>query len=568
MIYKEYEMLKRSEIIKEIVKRIERTKQIDQKIYTKCGLSGHIYEEPVFSAVFGDDIMSSVGLEGIEINNVQDRSVCLNSVSDVSETNLQEEGVDEGSNFQHDGINVLLLKNKNKLLLNSFDNLMKDNKTIKDGFKSIESNDGITLDLDFNVNQFHIKGNKIIVVGSKDDYGYKKYKNNMNIINIYTFDSKGFKLEETNTITGKIDTTRVIGDKVYIVNEYIAYIDKSDSTKNNFFPELNSKSLLNSSKVILEDCNKSIYINVLLSINLENYKKQYRTLISDKLTTKYFSPSYALLAYEHDSNDCTINSFKISKKLSYKGKVSIKGNLLNSFALSEKDGIIRTATTYVDRQNANNNKNFLYTIKINKSKVLDTYNGFGKDRETINGIRFYKDIAYIVTFEKTDPLYTFDLSEPKKIKFLGELEIPGYSKYFHQIDDKRIISLGKDANEDGIETGVLFQLFDISNLKNVKLIDKIKYGSNWCVTTPVFEDQKYLSYRPSDNLIAFEINHWGFFEPTENFLNILKIEENNLIKVKKTEVLKDNKYRTVLLTKNNTDYIMMVKNGLIRIDEV
>jgi len=60
MIYKEYEMLKRSEIIKEIVKRIERTKQIDQKIYTKCGLSGHIYEEPVFSAGFGDDIMSSV----------------------------------------------------------------------------------------------------------------------------------------------------------------------------------------------------------------------------------------------------------------------------------------------------------------------------------------------------------------------------------------------------------------------------------------------------------------------------------------------------------------------------
>ena len=47
----------------------------------------------------------------------------------------------------------------------------------------------------------------------------------------------------------------------------------------------------------------------------------------------------------------------------------------------------------------------------------------GKPNESVMAVRFIGPRAYIVTFERTDPFYIFDLTDPAEPKKLGELEV-------------------------------------------------------------------------------------------------------------------------------------------------
>jgi hypothetical protein len=76
-------------------------------------------------------------------------------------------------------------------------------------------------------------------------------------------------------------------------------------------------------------------------------------------------------------------------------------------------------------------------------------------------------MAYVVTFEQIDPLWTIDLSDPTNPTVLGELEVPGVSTYIHPISDGMLLTIGlAPANADG--TGLdwsttRIQTFDVSD---------------------------------------------------------------------------------------------------------
>lgn len=72
----------------------------------------------------------------------------------------------------------------------------------------------------------------------------------------------------------------------------------------------------------------------------------------------------------------------------------------------------------------------------------------GKPGEDIYGVRFAGDRAYVVTFERTDPLYTLDISNPLQPAIIGELEIPGYSAYLHSINATLLWGLGQHIETD------------------------------------------------------------------------------------------------------------------------
>lgn len=72
----------------------------------------------------------------------------------------------------------------------------------------------------------------------------------------------------------------------------------------------------------------------------------------------------------------------------------------------------------------------------------------GKPGEDIYGVRFVGDRAYVVTFERTDPLYTLDISNPLQPAIIGELEIPGYSAYLHSINTELLWGLGQQIEID------------------------------------------------------------------------------------------------------------------------
>ena len=98
---------------------------------------------------------------------------------------------------------------------------------------------------------------------------------------------------------------------------------------------------------------------------------------------------------------------------------------------------------------------------------------FGKT-EDIRAIRYVGDIAYVVTFKKTDPLFAFDMKDPVHPKVLGELEIPGFSTYLHPISGGRMVGVGFDADDQGTFAwfqGIQISLFNIKDPEKLTRLD-------------------------------------------------------------------------------------------------
>jgi uncharacterized secreted protein with C-terminal beta-propeller domain len=86
--------------------------------------------------------------------------------------------------------------------------------------------------------------------------------------------------------------------------------------------------------------------------------------------------------------------------------------------------------------------------------------------ERIYAARMVGDQGYLVTFRRTDPLYTIDLKNPRRPKVKGELKIPGFSSYIHPIGSGQLLTVGQDADESGRVRGAHLQIFDVSDLEN------------------------------------------------------------------------------------------------------
>jgi hypothetical protein len=167
-----------------------------------------------------------------------------------------------------------------------------------------------------------------------------------------------------------------------------------------------------------------------------------------------------------DSYGTDIHRFDISDpaQASYDMSGHVDGALLNQFAMDEHDGDLRVATTtgspWIEGEGESESHVVVLAPGDGALTQVGAVSGLGRG-ESIHSVRFLGDVGYVVTFEQTDPLYTVDLSDPSAPQVVGELEILGYSAYLHPIGDGRLIGVGQDATEDGVQLGTQVALFDV-----------------------------------------------------------------------------------------------------------
>lgn len=126
------------------------------------------------------------------------------------------------------------------------------------------------------------------------------------------------------------------------------------------------------------------------------------------------------------------------------------------------------------------------------------------EREQLFATRFAGKTLYAVTFERIDPLWIIDLSDPREPKKLGELEIPGWSTYIQPLGDK-LVTVGID-NTDGWRTSV--QLFDVSDPAKPTLASKVLVGEGNS-SSEANQDEKAFAVLPEDNLILVPFSSWS-----------------------------------------------------------
>ncbi len=187
----------------------------------------------------------------------------------------------------------------------------------------------------------------------------------------------------------------------------------------------------------------------------------------------------------------------------YVASGSVPGRLLNQFAMSEHNGDLRVATTTDGWDFGGQSESAVYVLRPNGESldVISSVGGLGKT-EQIYAVRFLGDVAYVVTFRQTDPLYVIDLSDPAAPVLQGELKIPGYSAYLHPVGEGLLLGVGQSADDSGRTQGTQLSLFDVSDPTNPQQISTLAIGGS----SEAEWDHKAFLFWPEDGTIVLPVS--------------------------------------------------------------
>lgn len=191
-------------------------------------------------------------------------------------------------------------------------------------------------------------------------------------------------------------------------------------------------------------------------------------------------PRWSYWGAEGSNENLLITKISFSAEtgdIQFKATGMVDGRFKDQWAFNEyeEQGILAIATTKLPDNN-------LWLLKENEEShnldVVASVQGFGY-QEDIRSVRYIDNMAYIVTFKKTDPVFAFDLTDPMDPKLLSELKIPGFSTYMHPLGNGLMLGVGFDALDMGSFAwfqGLQVSLFDISDPRELKRLDNQVMG--------------------------------------------------------------------------------------------
>jgi len=228
-------------------------------------------------------------------------------------------------------------------------------------------------------------------------------------------------------------------------------------------------------------------------------------------------------------NQTVLHKIRLDATLSYQASGSVNGvigwNGPRQLRLSEQDNYLRiVASDYTGSMPVHqlsvlaqqgNSLNVVATLPNRDAPEV-----LGKPGEDIYAVRFFGNRAYIVTFERIDPLYVIDVENPLSPTILGTLEIPGYSSYLHPMDNNFLLGVGQQVNRSDIpengtvafepptREGIKISLFDIADPSHPREVNSIVMAQTY---TPVEYDYRALTVLNNNGhyQFAMPVEQWG-----------------------------------------------------------
>ncbi|KYK26243.1 hypothetical protein AYK26_05540 [Euryarchaeota archaeon SM23-78] len=235
------------------------------------------------------------------------------------------------------------------------------------------------------------------------------------------------------------------------------------------------------------------YINYMDQDERDDFEDKVEEELKEKLEEYDYMEYTVIHKISVDKDDISIGA---------DGKVP--GKIINQFSMDEYEDVFRIATTVSGRwwstlKERTESTNNIYTLDSDLD-VMDEFKGLAEG-EQIYSTRFMGDRLYMVTFRQVDPFFVIDLSNPNKIKELGKLKIPGFSRYLHPYDEDTIIGIGRDATETGRTRGLKISLFDVSDVENPEEIAKFVTEERYAQSTAEYEHKAFLFSKEKELLV-------------------------------------------------------------------
>ena len=316
------------------------------------------------------------------------------------------------------------------------------------------------------------------------------------------------------SIEGALVTSRRTGDEIHIISRHapnieglVTYPQTEEEVANNeailaeasdedVLPEIRINGEL-VSPLTLDGCYRldpehplavpapgDSTITTMLTVSANSGEILRSACTSEPVTGVYMGETY--VAFTHVRWDLeeggTMVHLLDRDSFDYMGSEKVEGDLYSGgnadFRISESSGALRLVTTQWTGDPEDSFRHRLYVVSPEANapelEVLgvlgeDAEARIGKPNEDLYGVRFMGDRAYMVTFERIDPLYVIDLSVPSAPAIVGELEVPGFSDLLHEVSDDLLLGLG--SSERRFPKLELYNVTDVSRPISQGLIE-------------------------------------------------------------------------------------------------
>lgn len=457
--------------------------------------------------------------------------------SGYSDTNVREEGVGEADIVKTDGKRLYIVNNQQIQIVGIEKEEMEHLSTIR-------------LDQECYVSEIFVKGDRLIAVYSQSEYRDQGDVSTGEYGGRYlqyavaeTFDiSKPEKPKSVGKISqsGNYNTMRVSGDYVYLLSDFYAEIYSSRTDRDGYIPMAQGKRI-ESGDILMPMGARAEKYTIISAFSIKDPEKKVDTKAVFGSAGMCYVSRNNIYICESDYGDYGIMplarqgggssgrsvSGTCIRKVSYKdgrltavGQTEVDGTLNDSFSIDEYEGNLRLVVTVTPISSDNSSTprlfglteeaeqelkdtNSLYILDKNLEE-LSRIEGLAED-EAVYSARFMGDTGYFVTFRQMDPLFSVDLSDPKKPEILGKLKIPGFSEYLHPYGEGKLLGIGMDVDETGTATeGVKLSMFDITDPENVTEAEKYVLENTY--SSDVFYDYKSALVDVEKNLIGFRVD--------------------------------------------------------------
>ncbi len=489
--------------------------------------------------------------------------------SNFSKTITQEAGVDESDRFHFNGQQLFLTIN-NQFNYTSDNNEQGDVLRIlqRQTDNSLQKLSDTTLvigDEKQHINGMYVSGNRVSLLSSDAQHSwpiaYDLFYPLEQQFSISIYDAQNLtlpSLKQQYTVDGHVLSSRQIDNKLYVISSFspsINHVVDADvlnqenevvfealrkAPLSDFLPHVtdiagNKTSLVSSNSCYIPaqfDENSGHHGLVLMTvIDTEKPAAIKSQCVNAQAQGIYVSKDAVYLYGEQYQESITdlqsvIYKFAISDEgLNYRAYATLDGNFgfrNSQFRFNESGNYLTTVSTTYDENYAPTHQ--LSVFKDQGDDVLTAVGHLpnqahpapiGKPNEDIYAVRYFNNKAYIVTFERTDPLYVIDLSNKEEPTLEGALEIPGYSAYLHPVNQELLLGVGQhilvqddDSDLPVIDEGAQVSLFDVGEPQSPVQLSNHIYKDSF---TPVEFDHHALSYlqlSANSHRIALPTEQW------------------------------------------------------------
>lgn len=401
----------------------------------------------------------------------------------------------------------------------------------------------------FNVDDMYLYNDMVVVIGSGYSYSDDDYSECYTTCAAFFTAGDDPQLIDVYSQDGAYSDVRISPDGyLYLVSNYetASYTDIEDENMiaeyipacgvNDDINYLAAGDIFLPEEGFVDSYNLSYTLIGSIDLNTSGAATPVQTkALAGYMGSIYCSSDNLYTAYGWDDTDITRFSIGAGE-ITPVASCTIEGVVKDQFSMSEYNGYFRVAATkdtykktydytdddiyWWDAFSDSSDDSGYYTYKFisreNRVYVLDldlnevgSVKGFGED-ENIKSVSFSGDMAYVVTYRQTDPLFSIDLSDPTSPVILDELELPGYSTYMQQWGDGQLLGFGV-ADDNGISNGVKLVMFDNSDPNELRQTGSVEIlGSedetSWIsVYSEAQWERKALMIAPEKNLIAVPI---------------------------------------------------------------